>query len=147
MGDFNFLDICWNYNTAEREQSQRFLECIGDNFLTQLVKEPTQGSKILDMLFVHREGLVGDVKVGGCLGQSDHKMIDFLILVEPWRGVSRTDTLDFQRADFGLFQTMVERVTWQVVLEDVGAQEGWEYCKEVVLKVRELTIPKSWQTS
>ena len=21
MGDFNFPDICWNYNTADREQS------------------------------------------------------------------------------------------------------------------------------
>ena len=126
MGDFNFLDICWNYNTAEREQSQRFLECIGDNFLTQLVKEPTQGSKILDLLFVHREGLVGDVKVGGCLGQSDHEMIDFSTSVEAQRGVSRTATLDFQRAEFGLFQTVVERVPWEVVLEGMGAQEGWE---------------------
>lgn len=30
------------------------------------------------MLSVNREGLVGDVKVGGHLGQSDDKMIDFL---------------------------------------------------------------------
>ena len=38
VGDFNLPDICWNYNTADREQSWRFLECVGDNFLTQLVK-------------------------------------------------------------------------------------------------------------
>ena len=77
VGDFNFPDICWIYNTADREQSWRFLECVGDNFLTQLVREPTRGSKILDLLFVNRGGLVGDVKVGGCLGQRDHKMLDF----------------------------------------------------------------------
>ena len=29
MGDFNLPDICWKYNTAERKQSQRFLECVG----------------------------------------------------------------------------------------------------------------------
>ena len=69
VGDFNLPDICWNYNTADREQSWRFLECVGDNFLTQLVKEPTRGSKILDLLFVNREGLVGDVKVGSRLRQ------------------------------------------------------------------------------
>ena len=40
--DFNFPDICWIYNTADREQSRRFLECVGDNFLTQLVREPTR---------------------------------------------------------------------------------------------------------
>ena len=38
VGDFNFPDICWIYNTANREQSQRFLERVGDNFLTQLVR-------------------------------------------------------------------------------------------------------------
>ena len=54
VGDFNFPDICRNYNTADREQSQRFLECVGDNFVTQLVKEATRGSKILDLLFLNR---------------------------------------------------------------------------------------------
>jgi len=29
----------------------------------------------------------------------------------------------------------------------MGAQEGWEYCKEVILKVQELTILKSQKTS
>ena len=62
---------------------------MGDNFLTQLVKEPARGSKILDLLFVNREGLVGDVKVGGRLGHSDHEMLDFSILVETQRGVQQ----------------------------------------------------------
>ena len=85
VGSFNFPDICWNYNTADREQSRRFLECVGDDFLIQLVRELMRGSNILDLLFVNREGLVGDVKFGGHLGQSDHEMLDFSILVEPQR--------------------------------------------------------------
>ena len=72
-----------------------------------------RGSKILDLLFLNREGLVGDVKVGRYLGHSDHEMLDFLILVEPQRGVSRTATLDFWRANLSLFRTMVERVPWE----------------------------------
>ena len=90
---------------------------------------------------------MGDVKVGGRLGHSDHEMPNFSILVEPWRGVSRTATLDFQRAAFNLCRTMVERVPWEVVLESVGAQKGWEYFKEVILKAQELTISKSQKTS
>ena len=87
------------------------------------------------------------IKVGSLLGQSDNEMLDFSILVEPRRGVSRTATLDFQRADFNLFRTMVERVPWEIVLERVGAQKGWEYFKETALKVQDLTIPMSRKMS
>jgi len=106
-----------------------------------------RGSNILDLLFVNREDLVGDVKVGGLLGKSGHEMLDFSIFVEPRRVVCRTATLDFRRADFNLFRTLVERVPWEVVLESVGAQEGWEYFKETVLKVQDLTIPMSQKTN
>jgi len=73
------------------------------------VKEPTRGSKVLDLLFVNREGLVGNVKVGGCLGQSDDVMTAFLILVEAQRGVSRTATWDFQTADLVSFIPWLRR--------------------------------------
>ena len=42
MGDFNLPDVCWKYNTVERKQSRRFLECVEENFLNQLVREPTR---------------------------------------------------------------------------------------------------------
>ena len=74
MGDFNLPDVCWQYNTAERKQSRRFLDCVEDNFLTQLVSEPTREGSPLDW-FVNREGLVGDVIVGGHFGHSGHEMI------------------------------------------------------------------------
>jgi len=76
MGDFNLPDICWKYNTAERRQSRRFLECVEDNFLTQLVREPIRGSASLVLLFTKRAGLVGDVVVRGRIGLSDHEMIE-----------------------------------------------------------------------
>ncbi|KAK4810498.1 LOW QUALITY PROTEIN: hypothetical protein QYF61_004278 [Mycteria americana] len=79
MGDFKLPDVCWKYNTAERKQSRRFLECVEDNFLTQLVREPTRGGALLDLLFTNREGLVGDVVVGGRLGLSNHDMTEFSI--------------------------------------------------------------------
>ncbi|GAB0203473.1 hypothetical protein GRJ2_002812900 [Grus japonensis] len=39
MGDFNLPDVCWKYNRAKRKQSRRFLECVEENFLTQLPPE------------------------------------------------------------------------------------------------------------
>ena len=124
VGDFNFPDICWKYSTAEQDQAWRFLGYVGDNFLTQLVREPTREGALLDLLFVNREGLVDDVEVGGRLGHSDHEIVEFSILREARRGLSRTDILDFQRADFDLFEHVLDRIPWEMVLKDIGIQEG-----------------------
>ncbi|KAK4823640.1 hypothetical protein QYF61_004561 [Mycteria americana] len=147
VGDFNLPDICGKYNRAERKQSRRFLECVADNFLTQLVSEPAREGALLDLLFTNREGLVGDVMVGGCLGHSNHKMIGFSILGEVRRGVSRTATLDFWRADFGLFRRLVARVPWEAVLKGKGVLEGWTFFKEEVLKAQEQAVPRCQKMS
>ncbi|KAK4812337.1 hypothetical protein QYF61_017114 [Mycteria americana] len=142
VGDFNLPDVSWKYNTAERKQSRRFLEHVADNFLNQLVREPTRKGAPLDLLFTNREGLVSHVMVGGRLGQSNHEMIEFLIHGEAARGVSRTATLDFWRADFGLFRRLVERVPWEAALKGKGVQEGWTFFKEEVLKAQERAVPR-----
>uniref|UniRef100_A0A8B9CU89 Reverse transcriptase domain-containing protein n=1 Tax=Anser brachyrhynchus TaxID=132585 RepID=A0A8B9CU89_9AVES len=146
VGDFNFPDISWKHNTAQRKQSRRFLEGVEDSFLTQLVREPTRGGAPLDLLFTNREGLVGDVVVGSCLGQSDHEMVEFSILGEARKGTSKTAVLDFRRADSELFRTLVGRVPWEVVLKGRGVQEGWALLKKEILMARErsvLTCPKT----
>lgn len=48
---------------------------------TQIMKE-ARAASLLDLLFVSREGLVGVVKVGDCLGQSNHEMVEFSVLGE-----------------------------------------------------------------
>ncbi|PKU42865.1 rna-directed dna polymerase from mobile element jockey-like [Limosa lapponica baueri] len=52
VGDFNLPDICWKYNTAESRQARRFLECMEDNFLTQLH---------LDVTPIHKKGRKDDL--------------------------------------------------------------------------------------
>jgi len=42
MGDFNHPDISWEDRTARHMQSWRFLQSVDDNFLMQVVEEPTR---------------------------------------------------------------------------------------------------------
>jgi len=49
--------------------------------------------------------------------------------------------MDFRRADFGLFRTLIERVPWERVLKGKGVQEGWTLFKEEVLKAQEQAVP------
>jgi len=51
--------------------------------------------------------------------------------------------MDFQRADFGLFRMLVERVPWENVLKGKVVQEGWTFFKEEVLNTQEQTVPMS----
>ncbi|CAM2095472.1 unnamed protein product [Caretta caretta] len=82
MGDFNFPDICWESNTAVHRQSRKFLESVGDNFLAQVLEEPTRGDAFLDLLLTNRVELVGEAKVDGNLGGSDHELVEFRILTQ-----------------------------------------------------------------
>lgn len=81
-----------------------------DDLVTQLVSKPPRDSVPLDILLVNREGLMGNVKVGGHLVHSDNKLVEFVILGKVRRGISRTATLGFQRADFGLLRRLTRGV-------------------------------------
>ncbi|GAB0195117.1 mitochondrial enolase superfamily member 1 [Grus japonensis] len=106
MGDFSHPDICWRDNAAERKQSRRFLECVDDNFLLQVTEEPMRRGAMLDLILTNKEGLVGDMKLKGSLGCSDHEMVEFRILRAARRALSKLTTLDFRRVDFGLFRDL-----------------------------------------
>ncbi|GAB0193476.1 hypothetical protein GRJ2_001812900 [Grus japonensis] len=121
MGDFNQPGICWRDNSAERKQSRKFLECVDDNFLLQVIEEPLRRGAMLDLILTNKEGLVGDVKLKGSLGCSDHEMVEFRILRAMRRARSKLATLDFRGADFGLLRDLLGRIPWDKALVGRGA--------------------------
>jgi len=79
--------------------------------------------------------------VGDCHRHSNSGITEFSILREVRRGDRRTATLDFQRADFGLFRGLVDRVPWERVLKGRGFQEDWTFFKKETLKLQEQVVP------
>ena len=75
-GDFNYRDINWDLMVGNRE-AEEFLQVIQDNFLKQLVLEPTRVNNILDLILTNREEAISQVEIGGKLGNSDHSEIRF----------------------------------------------------------------------
>ena len=70
----------------------------------QVVEESKKKGALLDFVLTNKEGLVEDVKVGGRLCCSDREIVDFRILHGGRRAISRIKTLDFRRANSGLFK-------------------------------------------
>ncbi|CAM4591395.1 unnamed protein product [Caretta caretta] len=142
-GDFNTTleeHICWESNTAVHRQSRKFLENVGDNFLVQVLEEPTRGRALLDLLLTNREELVGEAKVDGNLGGSDHEMVEFRILTHGRKESSRIQTLDFRKADFDSLRELMGKIPWENNMRGKGVQESWLYFKESLLRLQGQTI-------
>jgi len=86
--------------------------------------------------------LVGDVKIGGSLGCSDHALVELMLLREMGITKSIARTLNFRKADFQLFNEIVRRTPWETVLRNRGTEQSWQLFKDVFHRAQELSIPK-----
>ena len=87
------------------------------------------------------------MKVGDCLGQSNHEIVEFSILGDVRRVTSKTAILNFQRVDFDLFRTLVAWVPWESLLKGKGVQEAWTLLKMEILKAEEQAVPEYLKAS
>ncbi|PKU41917.1 egf-like repeat and discoidin i-like domain-containing protein 3 [Limosa lapponica baueri] len=99
LGDFNHPDSYWKSSTVSSRQSGGLLECIEDNFLSQVIDSPTRGDAILDLRVTSARELIGDMKIGGSLGCSDHAVMQFTVLRDIGQGKSKA--LNFRKANYG----------------------------------------------
>lgn len=99
----------------------------------------------IHLLYTNTEELVGNVE--SSLFCTKHETAEFKIL----RGVSDTNsritTLNFPRADFGLFRDLLGRIPCETALEGKGAQENWLIIKDNFLKAQEWSMTVCKQSS
>ena len=87
IGDFNFPNIDWKFRssyTAIKSLENKFINFINDNFLYQVVDEPTrcrgfQRQNILDLLLVDNLETISDLKFCSPFGKGDHCVLDFFV--------------------------------------------------------------------
>ncbi|KAK4830740.1 hypothetical protein QYF61_013190 [Mycteria americana] len=106
-----------------------------------VTEETKRRGATLDLVLTNKEGLVGNVNLKGSLGCSDHETAEFKIVRAPRRVHSKLTSLDFRKADFGLFRDLLGRVQWDKALEGRGAQENWLIFKDHRLQAQEQCIP------
>ncbi|GAB0179267.1 hypothetical protein GRJ2_000392000 [Grus japonensis] len=117
-------------------QSRRFLECVDDNFLLQVIEEPTRRGAMLDLVPTNKEGLVGNVKLKGSLGCSDHEMVQFKILRQ--RGGRTASSLPWTSGEQSLASSgicLVEYHGTKPWREEGPKKAGW-YSRIISSKLR-----------
>lgn len=94
-GDLTHPDICWKNSAAAYTSSIKFLECIEDCFLTQMLDVPTRNEALLELLVTNQEKLLCDVSVNDSLGCSDHNILEFGIVLSILKARTKEKVLDF----------------------------------------------------
>ena len=85
---------------------------------------------------------MGEVVVGGCLGDSDHEVVEFQIVGNRRKTASKTSTLDMGRKDLGLLKELVNKATLESAFEGIRVHECWSLFNSYLLRVQEQAIPK-----
>ena len=119
VGDFNFPNIDWGLkysNNAFNSVENKLINFVIDNFLYQLVTEPTrcrglQRQSILDLLIVEDNRLITNLSYNSPIGKSDHCVFDFVVnKCRLNNGVSiDIPKLDFNKGNYNLMNEYIHR--------------------------------------
>ncbi|KAM4029730.1 uncharacterized protein ACNLHF_022386 [Anomaloglossus baeobatrachus] len=116
MGDFNYPDIQWDIESSGCAKSCKLLSTIQDNFLSQMIDEPTRRNSFLDLVLSNRPDIISDLQVREHLGTSDHNMMEAQYSMDQF-----DDSLpDAQQLD-DLMECIVSDVFVRAINDDVGA--------------------------
>jgi hypothetical protein len=136
-GDFN-CNLNWE-NLTSGVEGNRLVDFSNDNYLTQVVDEPTWSNNILDLIFTSKEDLISNVTVGECLSSSDHCIVKCKLGVQttPEQPNVRRK-LNFRAANFDRFQKDLNDLQHPVI----GNIEGvWDSFKSSFMEIQTARIP------
>lgn len=137
VGDFN-CNIAWETRTPG-PGGDRLLDFVDDNFLTQMVTEPTRGANILDLILCSEADLVSNVSIGEPLDTSDHNMVrcHLKLPTNPRHQVAR-QVPNLRLADYAKFR----RELGGVVVDDFETtEEVWSSFKTKFMAIQATCIP------
>lgn len=112
-GDFNLPLIDWTVSlpTSTDRSSSSFCDILKDFSLSQLVKDPTRGSHILDLLLVNDPNLVSCLQLCDNLPGTDHDAVFFKLSVLPPKQESVHRVLyNYKKTDFDTFRASLSSI-------------------------------------
>lgn len=144
LGDFNLPDFSWSNNTAlsNSENYSILMDIIQDNFLTQLVTEPTREHNILDLVLSTSSDSIKNLSVGEKF--SDHNMITFLLTGQPYVQLkSKKYVYCYKKADWLQLKLTLSQIPWNLAFLEESIDENWNSWKDLFFAAVDECIPKT----
>lgn len=117
------------------------MDNVQDNFLTQLVKEPTRESIILDLVLTISPDSKSDLSIGQPF--SDHNSINFSLSGKPYvQRKSKRLFYSYGKADWDHLRSLLSYIPWDCVFFHDNINENWARWKDLLFTAVAECIPK-----
>ena len=134
VGDFNYPDISWSDFTTPHSHTHPefcFIECLRDNYLSQLISEPTryregQRANILDLFIIDKSEIVSKVTYSSSLGASDHNCFLVELNCSLLEVDSETIKRNFYRGNYDSMRVDLQNVDWGCI-DSMNVEDSWNF--------------------
>ena len=139
MGDFNFAELNWQSDSTI-DRSHPFVECLDNNFLSQLVNMPSRGTNYLDLVLVSDTNTIEELCVGAPFQSSDHQIITFHIIGSIRRKTKRVKVYNYFKADYNKIRHSITELEWDKLTGSRDILYVWDKLKSDMLDLRDKYI-------
>ena len=132
-GDFNLPLVDWAISgpTSSDKLSVQFCDTLHDFSLCQLVRDPTRGDNVLDLVLTNNSSSVSHLQVCDSLPGTDHDAVQFMFSTLPPKQLSVHHYLyNYKKANFDKFRETLSSVPWEMA-EANDIDSWWEDWKDL----------------
>lgn len=147
MGDFNFPELKWD-NMNNMIENHPFINCLNDNFLEQIVREPTRAKNFLDLILSSDANFVQNVSVGEPFVSSDHQIIRFNLIVMKEEKEENKISYNYFKADYNKVRAYIKcsednNKTREDNRDIRSVDMLWNSVQEKLVDAKEKFVPKT----
>jgi hypothetical protein len=149
MGDFNFPKINWDTCTTSTEIGSKeylFIETLRDNFLQQLVKDPTRfrgadRPSVIDLIITNSESAVANLGLEAPLGRSDHRLLTMEVICPMTKEASEKKILNFNKGNYEELRQRLDRAWEDELRNKPTVEDKWNHFIQHYESAVNSTIP------
>jgi ribonucleases P/MRP protein subunit RPP40 len=141
VGDFNFPELDWS-RLETISDDHAFVKCVNDNFLIQLVDNPTRENNILDLVLTSDSSIISNVTVGEPFESSDHQIIRWQLIGITNMIKNNVANFNYFKADYHEIRTWIQEQNWNTKLIGKGLENSWNLIKSDLILARNKFVPK-----
>ena len=152
MGDFNFPQIDWGQEIAPSNECNLpnvFLQCVHDNFLSQLVNSPThhrglQNPTLIDLILTNSSDFISHISHHAPFGNSHHSVLLFTIGIKnDNKSTYSSPKFQLRKGNYGQMREHFSSIEWDnILLYDSTVEDWWSIIYNKIKSAMDMFIPK-----